>query len=32
MSLVPPGVVLVLWPEAQPHTIDQMLRGSDHRG
>jgi hypothetical protein len=32
MSLVPPAVVLLLWPGAQPLTIGEVLRGSERRG
>ena len=31
MSLVPPAVVLLLWPGIQPLTIGEVLRGSEHR-
>jgi hypothetical protein len=31
MSLVPPAVVLLLWPGAQPLTIGDVLRGSERR-
>jgi hypothetical protein len=31
MSLVPPAVVLLLWPGAQPVTIGDVLRGSERR-
>jgi hypothetical protein len=29
MSLVPPAVVLLLWPRAQPPSIGEVLRGAD---
>jgi hypothetical protein len=32
MSLVPPAVVLLLWPGAQPVTIGDVLRGAERRG
>jgi hypothetical protein len=31
MSLVPPAVVLLLWPGVQPPTIGDVLRGSEQR-
>ena len=31
MSLVPPAVVLLLWPGAQPPTIGEVLRGAERR-
>jgi hypothetical protein len=31
MSLVPPSVVLLLWPGAQPLTIGEVLRGPERR-
>jgi hypothetical protein len=31
MSLVPPAVVLLLWPGAQPATIGEVLRGTEPR-
>jgi len=31
MSLVPPGVLLLLWPGIQPPTIGDVLRGGEQR-
>jgi hypothetical protein len=31
MSLVPPAVLLLLWPGIQPPTIGDVLRGSEQR-
>jgi hypothetical protein len=31
MSLVPPAVVLLLWPGVQPLTVGDVLRGSARR-
>ena len=31
MSLVPPAVMLLLWPGVQPPTIGEVLRGSERR-
>jgi hypothetical protein len=31
MSLVPPAVVLLLWPGAQSATVGDVLRGADRR-
>jgi hypothetical protein len=31
MSLVPPTVILLLWPGAQPLTIGEVLRGAPPR-
>jgi hypothetical protein len=31
MSLVPPAVVLLLWPAAQPATIGDVLRDAERR-
>jgi hypothetical protein len=31
MSLVPPTVVMLLWPGAQPLTIGEVLRGAEAR-
>ena len=32
MSLVPPVIVLMLWPAPQPRTTAEMLYPPDHRG
>jgi hypothetical protein len=32
MSLVPPAIVLLLWPGAQAATIGDVLRGTKRRG
>ena len=31
LSLVPPGIMLMLWPGPQPRTAGEVIRG-DHRG
>lgn len=31
VSLVPPAIVLVLWPRPQPVTVGDVLRGADRR-
>jgi hypothetical protein len=32
LSLVPPGIVFMLWQGAQPATAAEVLYGSDRRG
>jgi hypothetical protein len=32
LSLVPPAIVLMLWPRAQSLTAAEVLRGDDRRG
>ncbi len=32
MSLVPPTVLLLLWPTAEPVTISEVLRAAERRG
>jgi hypothetical protein len=32
MSLVPPAVLLLLWPGIEPPTIGDVLRGGEQRG
>jgi hypothetical protein len=32
LSLVPPAIVLLLWPGVQPPTAGDVLRGTDRRG
>jgi len=31
MSLVPPAVILLLWPGDQPPTIGEVMRGAERR-
>ena len=31
LSVVPPAIVLVLWPRAQPLTASEVLHGGDRR-
>ena len=32
VSLVPPVIVLMLWPGVQPPTVAEVLNGTDRRG
>lgn len=32
LSLVPPAIVLALWPGVQPPTVQDVLHGGDRRG